>query len=333
MKMKPAFALLCVWLCWVSARPQSSATPVPTDPEKLLALLTSHNGLASDPVQPWHIKLSWDQFDGSGDKVHSGTIEEFHAGPRRDRTIYQGDLSNETIVTNDSAIYVDGDNAWPKPAELQVQDEVLRPFRRANYHLRGAKLKSSELTLGSTKMPCVTIAQTDLVEIGTAQYCSDREEPRLRYTHGIGRAQTVYNSFKLFDEKYISTNISVTDGTKPYLSIRIDVLEPCLLPIKDLFDLPPNASLLTGRVQIPSGVLMGEYLIKNDVRGGSLEHGTVKVHFTVGKDGKVAEAVPMGGSPGLQEVIVRNVRSYQFRPFLFGGQAIEVESTMQFNWN
>jgi hypothetical protein len=38
------------------------------------------NGLESADLQPWHIVVSYDQFDEDGDNIHSGVYEEYWAG-------------------------------------------------------------------------------------------------------------------------------------------------------------------------------------------------------------------------------------------------------------
>jgi len=51
--------------------------PVPGSPEavKILADLAAANGVDMQPTTPWHIELTYDEFDEDGDNVHSGVIE------------------------------------------------------------------------------------------------------------------------------------------------------------------------------------------------------------------------------------------------------------------
>lgn len=310
-----------------------TAVPLPTAPEKLLKTLSDSNGLAPDAGSPWHIKLSWDQFDDDGDNVHSGTIEEFHAGLKRDRTIYGGDDFNQIAITNDGGTYLSGDKTWPKFIELRVKDEVLRPLRRARFEPNGTKLKTSELTLGSLHMVCVSMHRTDLIETSPPQFCSDPNAPELRYVRGLGVDQTVFNHLIQFQGRWLAQDITVTHSTKPYLKIHVDELEVIRDVDNSLFDVTQDSSPLTGPIEVPSSMLVDEYLLKKNQLSTEREHGTVKVHFVVGKDGHVSEVTPLNGTPSLGRAAVRVMRSYQFRPFLVADRPIEVAGTMEFSWN
>ncbi len=41
------------------------------------------NGLQSASLLPWHIVVTYDQFDEDGDNVHSGVYEEYWAGAKK----------------------------------------------------------------------------------------------------------------------------------------------------------------------------------------------------------------------------------------------------------
>lgn len=47
------------------------------------------NGLQSADVLPWHVVVTYDQFDEDGDNVHSGIYEEYWAGEKRVQTHLQ----------------------------------------------------------------------------------------------------------------------------------------------------------------------------------------------------------------------------------------------------
>ena len=54
------------------------------------------NGMQSADLQPWHIVVTYDQFDEDGDNVHSGVYEEYWAGAKKYKRIYKSDNLNET---------------------------------------------------------------------------------------------------------------------------------------------------------------------------------------------------------------------------------------------
>lgn len=89
------------------------------------------NGLQSTYAHPWHIMVTYDQFDEDGDNVHSGTYEEFWDGPKKYRRVYKSDNFNQTDYATDHGLFRRGDQRWPDIAELQVRAEVVDPFAYA----------------------------------------------------------------------------------------------------------------------------------------------------------------------------------------------------------
>jgi len=47
--------------------------------------------LQSTDLLPWHIVLTYDQFDEDGDNVHSGVYEEYWAAAKKYKRIYKSD--------------------------------------------------------------------------------------------------------------------------------------------------------------------------------------------------------------------------------------------------
>jgi hypothetical protein len=52
------------------------------------------NGLQSTDLLPWHIVVTYDQFDEDGDNVDSGVYEEYWVGAKKYKRIYKGDNFN-----------------------------------------------------------------------------------------------------------------------------------------------------------------------------------------------------------------------------------------------
>ena len=89
------------------------------------------NGLQSADLQPWHIVVTYDQFDEDGDNVHSGVYEEYWAGAKKYKRICKSDNLNETDYATEKGLYRLGDQQWPDRAQLQVRSEIVDPFSYA----------------------------------------------------------------------------------------------------------------------------------------------------------------------------------------------------------
>lgn len=216
----------------------------------------------------------YDQFDDDGDNIHSGTVEEFWAGPKKYRISYNFRL---------------GDQRWPNAAEMQVRTEVVEPFFYATT-LQGFHVSSVERQVGAHSLRCVVFENKTAVSI-PAQYCFDPDGP-LRYVRGSGWNQTVYNDITSVVGHKMGRDVEVTKAGKPYRKLHVKTIE--VLPQIDAKELvpPPDAVSLVGRRVsgvTPTVVKTGFPEWPSSLRR---EHFSVEVELVIGKDGHVVSATP-----------------------------------------
>jgi len=178
----------------VSVNLKSEKKPAGADAVDLPNWLTKQaalNGLQSTDLRPWHIVVTYDQFDEDGDNVHSGVYEEYWAGAKKYKRIYKSDNLNQTDYATDKGLFRHGDQQWPDRAQLQVRAEVIAPFSYADT-LQGFHGRNVERTFSGYKLQCVLIERDSGISDPT-QYCFEPDSPILRYNRGWGWFQTVYN--------------------------------------------------------------------------------------------------------------------------------------------
>ncbi|MGD0890136.1 MAG: energy transducer TonB [Terracidiphilus sp.] len=56
--------------------------------------------------------------------------------------------------------------------------------------------------------------------------------------------------------------------------------------------------------------------------------GTVILQATISKQGEISEIRPLCGPKILQEACIKAVRKWKYRPYLFNGQPVELETTI-----
>jgi len=321
---------------------ENTALPVVQVPQKagdIIQLASTMNGLDFVAAKPWHVVLTYDQFDGDGDNVHSGTFEEFYVGPKKFKRSYAGDALTQTDVANESGLYRSGDQRWLNPTEHQMTNEALLPLYAARRNADSSRLEKREIGIAKRKLPCVVVLRTDSLHIpvigsdSLAKFCFEPNTVMLRYTRGRWD-ETSYNNFVQFQGRYVARDVEVTRGGKAFLKIHVEKLETLSQLSDSLFTPPAGSSPLSGRIAISSGILMDEYQISSreetalsPPRGAE---GKINVKFVVGKDGRVIEAEAVDGPPGLQKWATESVRKFRFRPFLILDQPVEVESTTSF---
>jgi hypothetical protein len=290
-----------------------------------LAKEAAINGLESPGLLPWHIVVSYDQFDEDGDNVHSGVYEEYWAGDKEYKRTYQSDNLNQTDYATADGLFRQGDQKWPDPAQVQVRSEVITPFYYATT-LEGFRGRNVERAFSGYKFQCVFVEKGQGVS-DPAQYCFESGDSALRYSRGAGWFQTVYNRIEKFQGRNIARQVDVTDGGKPYLKLRVETLE-LLSPVDDARFSPPHDAIgpLGGRI---SGVQLIPISLPALVQWpASLrqQHFEVHVDIAVGKDGHVISAHATSGPPEGYKACEDLVRKWLFRPYLILDKPVEVEA-------
>lgn len=218
------------------------------------------NGLQSTELRPWHIVVTYDQFDEDSDNVNSGVYEEFWAGPKKYRRNYKSDKFNQTDYATDKGLFRRGDQRWPNRTESQVRAEVTEPFYygatiqgvppsahssksvAAVGGFGAVRARSTERTFSGYTLQCVLIEKESQIVSDPTQYCFEPDGSVLRYSRGIGWNQTVYNQIVKFQGRNIAQEVDVTAAGKPYLKLRVETIE--LISHVDEVDFMPRPTRL-----------------------------------------------------------------------------------------
>jgi hypothetical protein len=283
------------------------------------------NGLQLADLSPWHIVVTYDQFDEDGDNVHSGVYEEFWAGPKKFKRIYKSDNFNQTDYATEKGLYRRGDQQFPDRAQLQVRNEVIDPFSYAGT-LEGFQGRSVARNFGGYNLQCVQLQKNSENVSDPTQYCFEPDGSTLRYTRGFGWFQSVYNQVVLFQGRNIAKEIDVTDGGKPFLKLRVQIIEPISHPGDEDFTPPADATGLLGdRVSgvNPTRIKITYPVWPNSLRG---QHGTIIVETIIGKNGHVVSAHAVSGPPEGRAACEDAVKQWVFQPYLVLDKPVEVEA-------
>jgi hypothetical protein len=308
--------------------------PVPHSAPEILKLALDMNGLEVPSARPWHVKLSYDQFDEDGDNVLSGTIEEFYSGPKKFKRVYASDTSNRIDIANDAGLFRAGDQNWPSVVESGVLNSAIHPLDLARWDDRTRRPEKTELKSGNVKFPCVSLRDKDLrvTHFGAPMFCFEPGTVMLRYVNANMAEVMTYDSIVLFQGRYVARDITIRHVDKPFLKIHVEELGEITKLSDTFFALPPDAKgPLGGRIPVPSSTYNEEYQLSSPQpeypRGVS---GLVHVKYVVGKDGSVVEATAEDGPEELRKAVLKAVQKYRFRPYLLLDQPVEVESTIEF---
>jgi hypothetical protein len=283
------------------------------------------NGLESPGMQPWHIEITYDQFDEDGDNVHSGVYEEFWAGPKKYKRIYKSDNFNQTDYATAGGLFRQGDQRWPGRAETQVRAEIIGPLSYAAT-LQGFRARNVERTFSGHNLHCVLIENESAPVSDPTQYCFEPDDSVLRYARGFGWFQTAYNGIMSFQGRNVAQDVEVTDGGKPYLRLHVETIEMTEQVDDADFVPPPDAvGLLGKRVSgvDPKLIKLSAPEWPASLRG---QHISVEVEVLVGKDGHVANAHAVSGPSQARKICEDAVRKWEYLPYLVLDQPVEVET-------
>lgn len=293
---------------------------------------SSANGLQSQDLQPWHIVITYDQFDDDGDNIHSGTFEEFWAGAKKYKTSYQSDNLNQTNYVTGQGLFRAGDQRWPSRAEILVQTEVVDPFAYATT-LKGFHTRGQERAFGAHSLDCVLLEREQGSVSSPSQYCFAHNSPVLRYSRGFGWLQTTYNNIESFQGRYVARDVAVTDGGHPFLNLHVKTLET-ISPVNEK-DFAPPTDAVNLRGKIISGVFPRVLHTSFPKWPSSLrgQHIVVTVDIVIGKDGRVESAHAVSGPSVAYKAAEKTAKQWIFQPYLVAGEPTKVETKIEMTQN
>jgi hypothetical protein len=286
------------------------------------------NGLQSPDLLPWHIVVSYDQFDEHGNKVHSGVYEEYWARTKKYKRIYNSDNFNQTDYATEKGLYRRGDQRWPDNAQSQARSEVIDPFFYAST-LQGFHGRNVERTFSGYKLQCLAI-EKDSSLCDPKQYCFEPGGSVLRYDRGFGWFQTVYNRIVSFQNRSLAQEVEVTNGGKPYLKMRVETIE-MISHVDDADFLPPPDAVgpLSDRVSGVRPTPINMSSLPQWPAKLRTQHFAVKAVIVIGKDGHVISAHAVSGPPEGYKACEAAVRKWVFKPYLVLDKPVEVEQKVE----
>jgi TonB family protein len=343
--------LLCSFLCpakfFAQGQPSASTTPSatasdvkpvnPTTPEEFFARARQLSDLEAAGI-PFHLKATY-VATGDSEFTGNGTYEEWWRSKddwRKETTL--GD--HKYVAIQKAGKQTSFATSTDVPTSLrQVLDAILirMPSDTDGYNgwkLHHKEINGLELTVLSRKHPCSGKSEHSKKDACAQQYYFS-PEGQLRI-HFVGTIETRYNGFKTFQNDLVPRDIDVSSDAATS-TITVNSVEP----------LSSYPETLPGLAVVTPAHQQGENTIRADeaAMGARLVHqvppsypieaqrkriqGTVTLSAIIDKNGNVQKLqVIHSAGTLLDNAALQVVREWQYKPTIFEGQAVNVNTTI-----
>lgn len=319
--------------------PQDNVPATSQDVTALFLKAAELNGLHGDDLKPWHMKVSYQLLDASGQPDDHGTIEDFWAGPKLWKLVVTSTTSKLVYLQTQKAFYREGELDQKMALRELLARAFVNPMSFSEKSLTFLEVTLQPRRIGSLQLRCFSLRVRAGMSRGIFSpiyddpaYCLENNSPILQidsFTDDSHRF-ILYHTGK-FQGRYVPIDIMVVTGEKPELTAHLDVLEQISKIDQADFAPGPDAMLQhtpqTTRV-IPGGVL-DEMIETDHVRPISRPepeypaaakaakvHGTVTMRALIGTDGHIAALHVIEGPEVLRQAALDAVWKWRFEePF------------------
>lgn len=301
----------------------------------------SVNSLDDATLKPWHLKLNIQFFGDDGKPTEQGTLEEWWAGPDKDKRVFISPTYTATEIRIKDGLYRSSGIGFVPEMLDAVRQQVVHPTPEKSDEA-GVKLELRKQAFGKAEMDCIMLSlpveSVGFPPLGLfPTYCFDRGKDSLRVNFSLGSPFIIRNGIGLFQGHFVSTAITAKSNNLTVMEAHIDKLET-FSPSDADFMPTPGMEKIPAAVRVKSGLVAGRRLSGPPPQypAGARERratGSVVMHVLIGTDGHIYKlklvSVP---DPELAIAAVAAVRQWTYQPYLLNGVPVAIESTIAVNF-
>ena len=304
---------------------QETGTKMPSDPTELMLLVAKVNGLDRADIQPWHLKATFQWMGEDGTVKDEGTIEEFWAGPKKNRVTYTTTGVSQTFYQTEQGRFRSGPETGVPAFAVEALNAVVSPLPRLE-DLQHEKFQKQDHEAGSTKLICLHGSNT----LPTASYCIEADKPVLRIT-SFGPSQTVNNKMAAFQGQHVPLEVAITLLGKTQLKAQVDSLESLKTVVDSEFIPPQGAVPAPCQQAISAAVAQGQLIKKVPPQYPMLAmrariSGMVVLEILIDKQGHVRDPQVVSGPDPLRRPALDAIKQWLYRPYLLNGEPVDVKT-------
>jgi len=314
--------------CFI-AHPQTPAAA--QTPDQFMRQAADTMSLTAPGMKPWHLRARFKYFAPDGSVQREMLMEEWWASPEHSKTTYSwpGFTRTEYRV-GDKIFFVGSDKV-----SVIVTSMVLHPLPLPS-GLDSVTYQAKEIEVGKGKLKCYLETPKHPGDKSTASavvasYCFDEPGQLLRLVEYSFGSRMVLDQIVAINGHYVAKQITLANSQgKPSQTITVEQLDPQLGVDEAALSPPPDASPLRRRVSVSSRVMQGNRISGDEPRYplNTSVRGTVVLQATVNEQGTIEDLKAVSGPPALQQAALEAVRGWRYKPYLFDGDPVQVQTTI-----
>jgi TonB family protein len=301
------------------------------------------NSIDDATMKPWHLKLSFQLFDAKGTPTEKGTIEEWWAGPSREKTVYTSpSYSSTELRANDGLFRSKGMSYVPSSLELILR-QVVHPTPSEG-DITDSKPDLRRETAGKAPMDCIMLAQ-QIKNVAYAPlglfptYCFDRDSDSLRVSYDFGSQLILRNKLGTFQQRTVVIDQTTLQNSITQVSAHLDALQSIVPNESDFSPSPDLEEVKPDGVMVSAGVMAGLKIsgvnpIYPEASKRDHVSGSVILRARIGTDGHI-HSLKVISTPAAELAIasLAAVRQWTYKPYLLNGQPVDVDTQITVNFN
>jgi protein TonB len=316
----------------------------PTDANQLMLLAAKANGITGDGMQPWHLKASYTILDENGTPKDQGTFEEMWASPTSFKRTFAGQNYSRSEFGTEKGVVFTGRGAQETPRAQILEME--REFASPVPDTAGAanlQFEAKPLDLGTMHLSCLQASfyASSLPDgVWGHSFCIGADKLALRISsNGYAHTQYIHNHLVSFQGRFVAGDLLQKHDGKSVFAAHLESIEPLAATESGLLQAPANAKPMEITAIQVSGSLAAGMLLKGTapdyppIAKAARVSGTVVLQALIGKDGLLKELRVASGPAMLQQAAMDAVKQWVYRPYLLGGNPVEVQTTINVNFN
>lgn len=362
MKLPVYVALFLAAATAAFAQQAPAPTPLPglpKDPRAVFEAAAPYYDFADPSLKPWHLKATYQLYDSDGKPGEQGTFEYWWASPSLYRSTWtrlSATRSEWRVAEDQVADLSTGESL--NYFEFKLRSAFFTPLPKPEeLNAPGVHLQVEErrLFVNGEKSPCIMVVPYMPQQSGDLQtaytglfptYCFDPSRPMIRAETSFGTLAMQFNSFVMFQGRFLARKIDIFEGKRQILSATVDA-SAGISPSDPAFTPPAEAKVIKyakvvnganvrtiNRVNISGGVAVGMLLshvqpvYPTDAKQAHVS-GTVVLQAVIGRDGSLQDLrVVQAPAASLAASALIAVSQWKYRPYLLNGQPVEVDTTI-----